>query len=454
MHSRMIIAAAVTCLSPTLLSNAIADDGDWPSFRGPQASGVEHGTKTATTWNVETGENIRWKVDLPGMAHSSPVIAGDRLFITNAVRKDGDAALTVGLYGSIGSVENEGPHDFNLVCFDKNTGELIWRRTARTGVPQVKRHPKGSHAASSPATNGSHVVAFFGSEGLYCYDIDGNLKWSKDFGVLDSSYFAMPTDSQWGFASSPVIHDDLVIVQVDVIGDSFVAAFDLTTGEQRWRTPRDEVPTWSTPTVDVRDGRAQVICNGWKRMAAYDLKTGKELWHLQSQAGGDIPVPTPVVSDDLLYLTNAHGRVAPILAVKAHAAGELQLSDAEDDIAWHYADRRGNYMQTPIEYGDLIFFCSDAGIMSCYNKNTGEMHFRERLGSGQTGFTASPVAVDGKIYYTSETGEIYIVRAANEFEVITVNPMGTECMATPAISDGTIYWRTRKGLIAVKPKGE
>ena len=421
---------------------------DWPSFRGMNARGTSLGHETVKTWNVGTDENILWKTPIPGLAHSSPVIAGDLLFVTTAEKEGGDAPLKVGLYGSVAPVDDESMHKFKVYCLNKRTGEIVWERLAIEAVPKIKRHPKGSHAASSPATDGEHVVAFFGSEGLYCYDVQGNLKWSKDFGVLNSGWYVRG-GSDWGFASSPIIHEDLVIVQCDVLGDSFLAALDVKSGKEVWRTTRTDMPTWSTPTIDVREGRSQVICNGWKHIGGYDLRTGKELWKLTG--GGDIPVPTPIVAHDLIFITNAHGRLRPIIAIDVMAKDELKFSDTDEQIAWMY-ENRGNYMQTPIVYGEMIFLCKDEGIVTCYDAKTGEEFFRNRLGGGGSGFTASPVAADGKLYYTSEYGEIYVVKADRKFEILAINDMEIECMATPAISEGVIFWRTRNEIIAVGRK--
>jgi len=310
------------------------DSPHWPGFRGHRARGFAEGTAAPTRWDLESGENVLWRAPIPGLAHSSPVVWGDRLFVTTAVKQgETEPELKVGLYGDISSVADEGLHQFRLLCLDKRTGELLWSRTAHEGVPAVKRHPKSSHAASSPATDGEHVVAFFGSEGLYCYDLDGELLWQKDFGVLDSGFFLAP-EAQWGFASSPVLHAGRVIVQVDVQEDSFLAAFDADTGEQAWRTPRHDVPTWSSPTVDVRPGRSQVIVNGYKHIGGYDLETGAELWKLAG--GGDIPVPTPVVAHDLVFITNAHGRMAPIYAVSVTATGELEGTAEDEELIQYY----------------------------------------------------------------------------------------------------------------------
>jgi len=443
--SLLWLTVAFGATDPAAAPLTAPDDANWPSFRGSGASGGATGT-APTTWNLETGENIRWTTPIPGLAHSSPVIWGDRLFVTSAV-KDGESPLVVGLYGSIDPVLDDSPHKFNVYCLDKNTGDIIWERTAIEAVPKVKRHPKGSHAASSPATDGTHVVAFFASEGLYCYDIDGNLKWTKDLGTLDSGYF-MSKEAQWGFASSPVIHDGSVIAQCDVQENSFLASFDVATGEEKWRTPRAEVPTWSTPAIVEHEGKTLIICNGWKHIGGYDFETGAEIWRLEG--GGDIPVPTPIVAHGLVYITNAHGRMAPIYAIRLGATGALTAAEGDPHMAWFY-ERRGNYMQTPIVVGDFAFFCSDAGIASCYDAKTGERKFSERLGGGGTGFTASPVATAEHVYYTSEQGDVYVIKAAPTFEVVAENRTGDLSMATPAMSEGCIYWRTRGQIVCVGP---
>jgi len=244
-----------------------------------------------------------------------------------------------------------------------------------------------------------------------------------------------------------VLAGDRVVVQCDVQGQSFVAALDAKTGKELWRANRDEVPTWSTPTVDVREGRSQVICNGWKHIGGYDLSTGKELWKLVG--GGDIPVPTPIVAHDLVFVTNAHGSMAPIYAIDPMAEGELTI-DAKTckGMVWSYPSR-GNYMQTPLAYGEEVYFCNDAGILSAYDVTTGESIYRERLGTGRTGFTGSGVAADGKLYFTSEEGDVFVVRAGPDFEVLAENALGEEFMSCPAISEGVLFFRSRTYLTAV-----
>lgn len=420
----------------------------WPMFRGPQALGIAEGYATPTKWDVESGQNVKWKTAIPGLGHASPVIWGDRVFVITAISGQKDPYLKVGLYGNIDPVDDPSVHRWMLYCLDKDSGEIIWEKLAHQGVPRIKRHTKATHANSTPATNGQFIVTFFGSEGLFCFDFDGNLVWQKDLGELDAGFFRVP-EAQWGFASSPMIHGDKVLVQCDVQENSFIAAFDLETGEQTWRTPREEVPTWSTPMVHVSDGRAQVIANGWKHIGGYDLQTGEPLWWMQG--GGDIPVPVPVVAHDLIFITNAHGGMAPIYAIRTDASGNISLESSQssnDGVAWSES-RTGAYMVSPLVYGEQLYVLKNNGVLTCFEAKTGERHYQMRLGSGQTGFTASPVAANGNIYFSGEYGEIFVVRAGPEFELLGSNEMHEICMATPAISEGTLFFRTRGHLVAI-----
>lgn len=430
-------------------------DVNWPSFRGAQAGGVAEGFVTPTTWNVDEKKNLLWKTPVPGLGHSSPIVWGNRVFLTTAISGRDKPELKVGLYGDIAPVEDDTTHRWKVYCFDKKTGKVVWEKTAHTGVPRVKRHTKATQANSTMATDGKNVLAFFGSEGLYCYDMKGSLRWKKNLGVLDSGFFAVP-EAQWGFASSPILYGNRALVQCDIQKGSFVAAFDLKDGREIWRTPRADVPTWSTPTV-FRDagsngGRAQLIVNGWKHIGGYDVETGKELWRLTG--GGDIPVPTPVVGHGLIFITNAHGRMAPIYAIRPGASGDISLAgDARSSahIAWSQV-RDGAYMQTPLVYGEYLYNCRDNGILSCYEAKTGKRIYQERLGTGRTGFTASSVAADSKLYFTSEEGDIFVVKAGPQFQVLSTNPMGEVCMATPAVSEGVLFFRTQGHLVAIGGK--
>jgi outer membrane protein assembly factor BamB len=439
----MSLSLLAYCLSLSAHQDA---QPTWPSFRGPSARGVAEGHVLPARWNVEQGENVRWKTPLPGLAHSSPVLAGGRLFVTTAVRKGAPAELKVGLYGDPEPVASEGEHQFVVLALDEASGRVLWQKTAWSGTPKHSRHPKSSYAASTPTTDGKCVVVNFGTEGLYCFDVAGELRWKVDLGACDAGPYNMQ-GVQWGFASSPVIHGERVFVQCDVLSQGFIAAFELASGKELWRTKRDEVSTWSTPTVDVREGRSQVICNGYKHIGGYDLASGKELWKLAG--GGDAPVPAPVVFEDLVLITNAHGRLAPIYALSALAEGEL--TPEHEGMLWCQLNR-GNYMQTPLVYRDGLYMLSDAGVLACLDLATGEGRFRERLGSGQTGFTASMVAGDGKLYATSEEGTVYVLEPGEGLKVLAQNELGETCMATPAISNGVLFWRTRGQVIAIGTK--
>lgn len=418
----------------------------WPQFRGPKASGVADGYDLPERFDIETGENVRYRVEVPGLAHSSPVIHGDKLFLTTAIREDGGQDLKVGLYGDIQPVEDTSVFRFEVLCYAKSTGELLWRREAWKGVPAVKRHLKGSHAQPTPACDSERVVAFFGSEGLFAYDHDGNLLWERNLGVLDAGFFR-DRGAQWGFGSSPVLHGGKVVVQCDVQDQSFLALFDAATGEQVWRVEREEESGWSTPTVHVSGERSQIICNGWKATGGYDLRTGELLW--TAEPGGDIPVPTPVVSRGIVYLTSAHGRFSPIYAVDLEATGHVSLEEGQDEFMVWGMMKRGNYMQTPIVYGDQAYFCRDNGVLTGYDAVGGERLFSERLDEGRSGYTASPVGGHGKLYFTSEGGTVLTVRAGRTLEVIARSDLGEEFMSTPAVSEGTIYFRSRGHLTAV-----
>ena len=445
----MVWAVVVVALAGAAFAAEAPRPGvDWPGFRGLAARGVSEGHPLPVRWDAAKGERLRWRTPVLGLGHSSPVVWGDLVCVTTAKSGRKDPELRVGLYSDIDPVRDDTVHTYKVACLDKETGAVRWERTARSGVPRVKRHTKSTHANPTLAIDGRRLVASFGSEGLYAYDLAGRLLWKKDLGVLDSGFFRVP-EAQWGFASSPVIHEGRLIVQADVQKDSFLAAFDAATGRELWRTPRADVPTFSTPTVHAEAGSAQVIVNGWKHIGGYDAATGKERWRLAG--GGDIPVPTPVVADGLVFITSAHGSQAPIYAVRTSARGDVSLkadATANEHVAWS-KPRDGAYMQTPLVYRGLLYVCRDNGVLGVYEAATGRRLYQERLGAGVAGFTASPVAGDGKVYFTSEEGDVYVVKAGGTFELLARSPLGEVTLATPAISEGALYFRTRGHVVAV-----
>ena len=421
---------------------------NWPSFRGTNTSGVAEGYSLPVAWNVERSENIQWKTPIPGLGLSSPIIWGNRIFLSTAISGGKNREFKPGLYGNIFSVKDDTHHRWIVYCVDKNTGKILWEKTTHSGVPKVRRHTKSTHANSTLATDGNHVVAFFGSEGLYCYDMDGKLLWSQNFGLLDSGYFLVPS-AQWEFGSSPVIYNDMVIIQCDVQKNSFLAAFNIRDGSQIWRTARNDVPGWSTPAIHISGRNAQIVVNGFKHIGGYDAKTGKELWWMKG--GGDIPVPTPVFFNDMVFITNAHGTLSPIYAIKLDARGDISLKEKQASnkyIPWS-KPREGSYMSTPLIYGDYLYNCRWNGVLCCYDARTGKRIYQKRLGNGTSAFTSSPVASDGNIYLTSEEGDVYIVQAGPEFKVLEKNSLDGVCLTTPAISEGKLFFRTRDHLIAI-----
>jgi outer membrane protein assembly factor BamB len=448
------VKLAATVSVWALVVAAQASPPNWPSFRGPRASGVADGQNPPTAWDAEKGINIRWKTPIPGLGHSSPIVWGERVFVTSAVNSaDPEPYLRIGLYGESPENPENSVHHYRLYCLDKRDGKIIWEQTAHSGIPQVKRHIKSSHANPTPATDGKHVVAFFGSEGLYCFDLDGKPLWKQELGYLDAGAFDAP-EIQWGFGSSPIIHDEMVVVLCDVNNQSFIVAFDVDSGKEIWRTLREEVPTWGTPAVCEVDGLPQVIVNGWKHIGAYDLKTGAEIWRMRG--GGDIPVPTPIVAHGLVFITNAHGPLSPIYAIRPGARGDISLSDGERSnqfVAWS-EPRRGAYIPTPIVYDDYLYIGNDRGVLTCYRATTGEQVYRKRIAGRRGAFSASPVAADGRLYFTDEHGEIHVVKAGAEYEHLSTNQMGEPCLATPAISDQMLFVRTSKHLYGIGRSGE
>jgi outer membrane protein assembly factor BamB len=414
---------------------------NWPSFRGENASGRADGQGAVADWDVATGKHIKWKRAIPGIATASPIVWGDRVFLTTAVSKAGDSSFRTGLYGDVKPAEDLSEHAFKVYCLDKTTGKVLWEQTAYTGAPKVKRHTKSTQANSTPATDGKRVVAVFGSVGLLvAYDIAGKELWRADVGFLDSGWFFDPT-YQWGHSSSPVIYRNSVIVQSDIQKGSYIAAWDLTSGKQLWRTERaDELPTWGTPTLVTSGSRDELITNGTK-IRAYDPATGKQLWTLGPNS--EVTVGTPVAENGTIYVTGGYPPVRPIYAIRTGASGDISLpagKESSDAITWSNS-REGTYIPTPVLYGGYLFTCGNNGIVSVYDAKTGQRVGRARTGEGGA-FSASPVAADGRLYLSSEDGDVHVVRAAPTLEPIAKNAMKEVIMATLAISDGLIVVRT------------
>ncbi len=419
----------------------------WTAYRGRFSSGVLDNTNLPGSFSLNGMVNIKWKINVPGLGLSSPVIWGNKLFITSAVKQGDQGGFKPGIYGDITPVSDSSLHEWKVFCIDKNNGEILWDKTSFKGIPKMKRHPKSTHANTSVATDGKYVVAFFGSEGLYCYDMDGNLQWQKKFGVLKSVFFAFPT-AEWEFASSPVIYDGKVIIQCDVLENSFIAAYDVKTGKELWKTMRDEYPGWCTPNIYLNKGKAYVALNGYKNRGGYDLETGKEVWSMSG--GGDIQIPTPITGNGLIYFNSAHGKFSPIIAVSSDATGDITLGENETHnnfVKWSLP-RGGSYMHTMLLYKDHLYNVNWNGKVTCLDPLTGSEIFSGKLGRTRS-FIASPVASDGRIYIVDEEGTVYILKDGNTFQLIEEIPLDDVCMTAPALTDGMIFFRTQHYLIAV-----
>jgi outer membrane protein assembly factor BamB len=452
--SPVVAGIALGALSlPIFVSGAAAPRPglDWPQFRGIGARGVGEGKPTVTSWSVADGTNIAWKTEIAGLGLSSPVVWGDLVCLSTSISGKSDAGIKPGLYGDVRPVEDDTVHEWKVACLDKKSGAIKWQHSAYKGVPKIKRHTKATHANSTLATDGERLIALFGSEGLYAYDLKGKLLWKKDLGLLDAGWYVDPT-AQWETGSSPVLHENTIIIQADVQKDSFLAAFDARDGKELWRTPRADVPTWGTPTIHRVGEQTQIIVNGWKHIGAYDFKTGKEIWKLKG--GGDIPVPTPVVHDGLIYITNAHGPQSPVYAIRDTAKGDITLTDgatSNENIAWSHG-RGGGYMCTPLVYDGLVYIVTYNGVLSAYDARTGERKYQERFKDGKSAFTASPVASAGHVYFPNEDGQVFVVKAGPVFQQVATNEMNAPILATPAISEGQLIVRTGTHLMSIGAK--
>jgi len=422
---------------------------NWPSFRGQNGSGVADGNNPPIVWDAEKSTNILWKTPIPGLGHSSPVVWGDRVFVTTAVSGAASSQFVHGMTETSASADDTSKHSWRVYCLDKTTGRIIWEKAVYEGTPKVKRHVKASYANSTPATDGKYLVVSFGSEGFYCFDLEGKLLWKQELGVLDGGW-SSEKDTHWGFGSSPILYKNLAIVQCDTQNQAFIAAFNLADGKRVWQTTRDEDTSWSSPTIYEGKDHAELITSGTKYYRGYDPLTGKELWRLAD--GVDVKIPTPIAAHDLYFLSGGSSDARRnFYAVRAGAKGEIKPAatpDGNNNIAWQSPIIKPHIV-TPIVYGDYLYVCTDNGILTQYRAKTGEPILRARLGNGGA-FSASPVASDGKLYFASEDGDVFVVKAGTAYELLSRNPMGEVMMATPAITDKMIIIRGEHHIFGIK----
>lgn len=438
-------AAAVEALKTPA---PVAEPRPWPSFRGANASGNADGQGAPVEWDVTAGKNLKWRTEIPGFTNASPLVWGDRVIAVTAISSANDRTFRTGLYGNVASVEDMSEHTWRIYALDASTGAIVWDKEIYTGAPKIKRHTKSSQANSTPVTDGRTIVSIFGSIGvMVAHDMQGNELWRNDIGAIDSGWF-FDAGVQWGHSSSPIIYGNTVIAQIDQQKDSYIAAWDLATGRQVWKTMReDEIPTWATPTIAKGTNGDEIVTNGTK-VRGYDAKTGELLWTLGPNS--EITVGTPVVDDGIAYITGGYPPVRTIYAVKVGSRGDLSLpKDVTSSDAIQWSNNEGTYIPSPIVYRGMLYMFNNNGILTAFNAETGERVMRARVGGGGA-FSASPVAADGRLYFTSEDGDVFVVKAGAPYQEIAKNPVGEVIMTTPAISNGTMFIRTMGGIVAIQ----
>lgn len=437
--SVITLVAAVTFLSATLSSTSA---GNWPQWRGPEGQGISTETGLPVEWSAT--KNIKWKTAIAGRGHSSPIVWGNKIFLTTAL--DGDvipgakAGVTHKLLDGTDFVHPDAmgadrKHTFKVICLDRESGKIVWERVAYEGAVADSRHKKASFASSTPATDGKYVFAFFGTEGLYAYDYQGKLVWKQNLGTLGTASV--------GYGVSPILYKNVVIMQCDDSGGkSFIAAFDKKTGKQAWRTERKVDVTWSSPVLIRAGDRTELVASAAEAIIAYDPATGKELWRhkgLDSNA-----VPTPVVSNDLVVVTSGSPKKIA-LGLKAGGNGDVT---GTSQLVWSY-NKGTAYVPSPILYGDYLYLMTGNGSISCLQARNGKVEYEGARVPKPTMFMASPVAYDGKILLTSEEGDTFVLKAGPKHEVLRTNSLGEPVYASPAIAAGRIFIRGEKNLYAI-----
>ncbi len=424
--------------SATLLAEEVADKSlaNWPQWRGPTFNGVAPRGDPPVRWS-ET-ENLRWKTPIEGRGQSTPIVWGERIFLVTAIPIEKDVPTPhvipagtprMGMHDA--TIKTWKPQALAVVCLDRASGRKLWQQTAREVMPHQGHHRKGSFAAASPITDGKHVYAYFGSFGLFCYDMDGRLVWKKDLAM-------QAMEESLGEGSSPALRGNTLVVVVDHELQSFVVAIDKRTGEEIWRQDRDEVSNWSTPRIFEYNGREQVVVNG-EMVRTYDLGTGKLLWQCGDQSEGAIPIPA--VGHGLVFATSGYARDT-FHAIKLGQQGDL--TDSEH-VAWSL-DRGTPYVPCPMLWGDEIYLLEDRSFFSCLDAADGERHYFKRRLPGVLNFSASPVGAADRIYLLSEEGRTVVLARGPQLKVLAVNLLDETFYASPAIVGNDILLRGDKHL--------
>ena len=416
----------------------------WSGFRGGAACGTSQSDRLPITWDRD--RNVVWKVDVPGLGWSSPVAAQGLVVVTTAIGEATPETPAQGVYaGGERRQASAEKQQWCVIAYDGETGEQRWMVVAKEGKPAHNRHVKNSFATETPVTDGERIWAYFGSEGLYCYDVKGALLWSSDLGDF-------PMRFDWGTASSPALADGRLFIQCDFEGDSFITSLDATTGRELWRKPRDEKSNWSSPYIWRSAQGVQVVTGGSNKARAYNPESGDVLWELDRHSV--VYNPTPVQSSSLLLLSSGYlsDNNRPIYAILPTARGDITLQEgaaSSASIAWS-RKTGGPYVPSPVVWGEYLYVLYDRGFLGCYNVNTGEeVYIKQRLGARGDGFSASPWAYRDRIFCLSEAGDCYVIKAGPQFEVEQVNTLDEFCAASPAMTEGKLYIRTMSSLYCV-----
>ncbi len=432
-----------------LLPTAVAQGQEnWTRFRGADATGVvADDPRLPDTWDQKT--NVRWKATIPGWGWGSPIVWGDRVFVS-AVHADNEYEKPKGgLY--LGGGRGEPPdsvHHWMVYCLSLATGDVLWKHEAHVGKPQIPRHPKNTYAAETPTTDGKRLYVLFGDVGLYCYDFDGKPLWAHPIEPKK-------TMLGYGAAASPVVHGDQVIMVYDNMDESYIAAIDSASGQTRWKSTRDEKSTWATPLVWEHDGQTEIVTSGKKEIRSYSPE-GELLWHFNGQMSS-LTIPSPLVVDGLLYITSGYFQDTkrPVFALKPGAKGDITLGEGETSnefIRWSL-QKMGPYNTSPIVYGGYYYTLLDRGMITCHDAKTGELVYdRTRFPQGAS-FTASPWAYNGKVFFLDEDGKTYVMPVGREFTIERTNPLDELCIATPSISQGKLLIRTASQVYCISNPG-
>lgn len=437
------LSMALMMLCVTLISADLVFAQDWPGWRG-DGRGISPEKNLPLKWSEDEG--VMWKTPIPGAGHSSPIVWGNRVFVTTAVAEDPNVeTFRGGVYmGGNRKKPDESEYAYRVICLDADQGNVLWSKAVARQSPKTRRHTKNTYASETPVTDGKYVFASFGSAGLYGVDFEGNVIWQRDLGL-------MRRRAGWGTSSSPVLFRNTVIVNCDSDDDSYIAAFEKATGDPVWRTERNEGSSWGTPFLFETGDRTTVVTNASRRMRGYDAATGKLLW--ECAGASMITVPSPVAAQGLVFLSSGHNLLPrrPIVAVRPEASGDItppRGQSQSEGVAWSHRSG-GAYVTSPIAIGEYLYVPLDRGYLTCYEARTGKaLYEKQKLGARNT-ITASPIAGDGKIYVQTEDGECYVVKPGPEFEILAVNKLDEVFCASPAVSAGKIFLRGRKHLYCI-----